>query len=231
MLLVALAGFPAGVALAQEVPPSEDAEIEPITDAAPKPPAPKPEPATPAKPAMPAKPAVQQAPVVTATALPGDKKTDDEPQPVYNAVVLQGLNKVTGHTSKLEGALGTVFHFGTLEITVKRCWKAPPEERPENAGLMEISELKPGEGPQKIFLGWMFSSSPGLSGLEHAVYDINMLSCEYRPELEKKPEPAHPAKSESKPAPKPAPKDKDAAAKKAAKSKKAPAKPKKTEPQ
>ena len=98
--------------------------------------------------------------------------------PDPNLVTLQGLNKVTGHISKLEGPLGTVMRFGALEIIARRCWKAPPEERPENAALLEIRELKPEEGPKRIFLGWMFSSSPGLSGLEHAVYDINVLSCE-----------------------------------------------------
>ena len=97
---------------------------------------------------------------------------------VCNKVVLQGLNKVTGHISQIEGMVGTVMRFGTLEIVAKRCWKAPPDERPENAALLEIREVRTGEGTKRIFLGWMFSSSPGLSGLEHAVYDINVISCE-----------------------------------------------------
>lgn len=88
--------------------------------------------------------------------------------------------------------MGTVMNFGTLEIIARRCWKAPPEERPENAALLEIREIKAGEGPQRIFLGWMFSSSPGLSGLEHPVYDINILSCEFLSDPEKKDEPEAP---------------------------------------
>jgi len=109
---------------------------------------------------------------------PKPKTPDAENSAEYNLVVLQGLNKVTGHVSKLEGPVGTVMNFGTLEIIARRCWKAPPEERPENAALLEIREVKAEEGAQKIFLGWMYSSSPGLSGLEHPVYDINVLSCE-----------------------------------------------------
>jgi hypothetical protein len=97
--------------------------------------------------------------------------------PSYTTVVLQGLNKVTGRTSKLEGPVGTLLRFGNLEIVARRCWKSDPEEQPENAALLEISELKTGEAPQKIFLGWMFSSSPGLSGLEHPVYDITVVAC------------------------------------------------------
>jgi len=115
-----------------------------------------------------------------------EQASDTEKEVVYNTVVLQGLNKVTGHISKLDGPLGTVLRFGNLEIIAKRCWKSPPEERPENAALLDIRELTPGEGPKNIFLGWMFSSSPGLSGLEHAVYDVNVLACEYRSDPEQK---------------------------------------------
>lgn len=108
----------------------------------------------------------------------GDKDTGQEPAPQYNIVLLQGLNKVTGHISRLKAPVGTVMRFGNLEIVAHRCWKSAPEDRPENAALLEISELRPGEPPSRIFLGWMFSSSPGLSALEHPVYDITVLACE-----------------------------------------------------
>lgn len=100
--------------------------------------------------------------------------------PEYNTIVLQGLNKVTGNILKFDGPIGTVLRFGNLEIVARRCWKAPPEDRPESAALLEISELRAGEEPKAIFLGWMFASSPGLSGLEHPVYDITVLDCAIR---------------------------------------------------
>jgi hypothetical protein len=112
------------------------------------------------------------------------KPPEEEKPPEYNTIVLQGLNKVTGHISRLEGPLGTVLRFDNLEVIARRCWKSSPEERPENAALLEISELKTGEAQTRIFLGWMFSSSPGLSGLEHAVYDVTVLACEERSEPE-----------------------------------------------
>jgi len=123
---------------------------------------------------------------------------EEDATPDPNTIVLQGLNKVTGHISKLEGPIGTVLRFGNLEIIARRCWKSSPEERPENAALLEISELKPGEAPQKIFLGWMFSSSPGLSGLEHPVYDITVLACEAREDPEKSDKPEKPAEKSDK---------------------------------
>jgi len=134
--------------------------------------------------------------------VPEDAKPAEEAVLTYNAVILQGLNKVTGHISKLEGPIGTVLNFGSLEIIVQRCWKSAPEERPENAALIEIRELKAGEERKRIFLGWMFSSSPGLSGLEHAVYDINILSCESQADPEKlgKPEKAEKPEKKTPPA-------------------------------
>jgi hypothetical protein len=120
-----------------------------------------------------------------ADALPKAPSVFDEPAPPQptNAVVLQGLNKVTGHISKINTAFNVTQRFGNLEITAKRCWKSAPEERPEDAVLLDIRELQAGEAGKRIFLGWMFSSSPGLSGLEHPVYDVNLLSCEFHPDV------------------------------------------------
>jgi hypothetical protein len=101
-----------------------------------------------------------------------------------NMLVLQGLNKVMGRVSTLEVPLGAMVRFENLEIIARKCWKSPPEERPENASLLEIREVKASEEPKQIFLGWMFSSSPGLSALEHPVYDVTVLSCEYRKDIE-----------------------------------------------
>lgn len=132
----------------------------------------------------------------------------EEEEPPVNTVVLQGLNKVTGRISRLEGPTGVVLAFDNLEIIPRRCWKAPPEERPENAVLLEIRELRKDEQPRQVFLGWMFSSSPGLSGMEHPVYDVNVVDCEYRSDPEPKPEkPAEaekPAKAKEKADKKPA---------------------------
>lgn len=110
-------------------------------------------------------------------------KSDDKSEE-SNVVVLRGLNKVIGRVSTLEVPLGTLANFENLEIIARKCWKAPPEDRPENAALLEVREVKSGEAPKQIFLGWMMSSSPAISSLEHPVYDITVLSCEYKKNLE-----------------------------------------------
>lgn len=105
---------------------------------------------------------------------------EEAPEGFYDIALLQGLNKVTARISKLEAPVGTSLRFGNLEVIVKRCWKSAPNERPENAALMEIIDRKPDEAPVVAFDGWMFSSSPSLAGLEHPVYDIIVLDCERR---------------------------------------------------
>lgn len=92
-------------------------------------------------------------------------------------VVLQGLEKITARTSTFEVPVGSTGTFGTLEITVHNCEKAPPEEPPENKAFMEIVDLRPDRDPVTVFTGWMFSSSPALNALEHPVYDVWVKTC------------------------------------------------------
>lgn len=120
-------------------------------------------------------------------AVPAPPPAPEEPVPgsgeevgYKNVANLQGLNKVTARISALEAPLGHAVQFGNLEILVQKCWQAPATERPENAALLEIWDRKPNETPKSVFHGWMFSSSPSLAGLEHAVYDITVLSCEQK---------------------------------------------------
>lgn len=95
-----------------------------------------------------------------------------------NVAILQGLNKVSATVSRIEAVIGSTVRFGTLEIAVRSCWKSAPGDRPENAALLEINEIKQGEPPARVFLGWMFSSSPGLSSLENPYYDITVIKCD-----------------------------------------------------
>lgn len=96
----------------------------------------------------------------------------------YDGVMLRVLNKVTARAQTVEAPIGSVVRSGTIEIVAHRCWKSAPDERPENAALIEVSEIKQGEAPTQIFLGWMFSSSPGISALEHPFYDVTVVKCE-----------------------------------------------------
>ena len=95
----------------------------------------------------------------------------------FNAVILQGLNKITARTSKITVPIGASVKFGNLEIIARTCWQSEPEEKPENSALLEIYETKTDAPPAQIFLGWIFSSSPSISALEHPFYDITLIKC------------------------------------------------------
>ncbi len=99
-----------------------------------------------------------------------------------STLTVQTLDKVTARIGTIEAEIGTPFRFGTLEITVKYCAFRPPEIPPEHAAFVEIFDLPlsgaDAQRPQQaVFSGWMFASSPAISGLEHAVYDVTLLSC------------------------------------------------------
>ena len=96
------------------------------------------------------------------------------PEPV---ALLEGLDKITARVSKFEAVVGAPVQFGTLAIRVRDCEKSPPEDTPESAAFVEIDETRPGEIRNRVFSGWMFASSPALSGLEHPVYDVTLLDC------------------------------------------------------
>ena len=91
--------------------------------------------------------------------------------------VLQALDKVVARISRLEAPLDRPIRFGTLEITVRVCHEALPEEPPENVAFIEIDEIHDGRPARRLYTGWMFASSPGLAAFEHPVYDIWVLNC------------------------------------------------------
>lgn len=94
--------------------------------------------------------------------------------------VLQGLDKTTARISKFEAPVGGTVTFGTLVITVRACFKRPPEEPPESAAFLQIDE-KRSDGTtvstKRVFSGWMFASSPAVSAMEDPIYDVNVLDC------------------------------------------------------
>lgn len=92
-------------------------------------------------------------------------------------VMLRGVDKITGRMSTLEAKIGTPVEFGDLSITPQKCITRTPEETPENAAYLEIIERNTKGDVIPVFNGWMFSSNPALSAMEHPVYDIWVLSC------------------------------------------------------
>ncbi len=95
----------------------------------------------------------------------------------YPIAVLRALDKVTARVTTLEAPVNQSVFFGDLEIVARRCDKRPPEEVPESAAFLEIYETVDGDTIVNVFSGWMFASSPGLSAMEHRVYEVWVIDC------------------------------------------------------
>jgi hypothetical protein len=100
----------------------------------------------------------------------------------YPIVKLRSLDKITAQTETFEANVGSTVKFGPLFIKVQACRKAPPIETPESAAFLQIWEVsKDGKTKEEdanwVFSGWMFASSPGLSSMDHAIYDVWVLDC------------------------------------------------------
>lgn len=148
-----------------------------------------------------------------------DETLEEEEQagdaPTYSQermATLRALDKITGRSADFEIEVGEPMVFGILEIDLKACFQTPPEEPPESAAFLQITEAdyvetntlteprpasevraeasaagtpenapavtESGEEPAgPLFSGWMFASTPGLSALEHPVYDVWVIRC------------------------------------------------------
>lgn len=115
---------------------------------------------------------------VPALALPVQETP--EAQVVPNAVTyvrMRALDKITARISEVEFKLGEENRFGTLAITARYCRSTPPEEAPESYAFLTIVDNRVDGTTEKVFEGWMVASSPSITALEHAVYDVWVIGC------------------------------------------------------
>lgn len=97
--------------------------------------------------------------------------------------IVQAVDKVTAETMRFEVEVnGRPVAFNkTLIFRARACEVTAPEERERDAvAYLEVSIQSRGAPTQdvrQVFRGWMFASSPGLSGLQHPVYDAWVVGC------------------------------------------------------
>jgi len=66
--------------------------------------------------------------------------------------------------------------MGTLNIKVYSCFTEPPNEIPEDYVLIDVKDNFQ-DKKKSIYTGWMISSSPDVTPLEHPIYDLWLLGC------------------------------------------------------
>ena len=67
--------------------------------------------------------------------------------------------------------------FGSLSIEIYSCFKNSPEQIPENFVLLKIFDELNNENEKLVYQGWMISSSPASTPLEHPIYDLWLINC------------------------------------------------------
>jgi hypothetical protein len=94
-------------------------------------------------------------------------------------VVLRTIDKVSARRQTFDLPVDKTIKFGKgLFIKARACRKASPLDKPEDAAFLQIWEHNPADDkPRWVFSGWMFSSNPSLSAMEHAVYDVWVIAC------------------------------------------------------
>ena len=103
------------------------------------------------------------------------------PQPLANApgttLMLRGLDKITGKPTAIVAPIGKPVQFATLTITARYCYSTPASETPETSAFLQIDDHRPDQGEKRIFSGWMYASSPSLTGMQHPLYDVWVINC------------------------------------------------------
>ena len=88
--------------------------------------------------------------------------------------ILQALDKVNAQNATLTVKVGQSATFGSLVITVQACDIRPPDQPPDAAAYLMVTDAhanSPG------FKGWMLKQEPEVNMLEHPIYDLRVTGC------------------------------------------------------
>jgi hypothetical protein len=98
--------------------------------------------------------------------------------------VIQAIDKTTAETMKFEVEVGgrPVRFNRNLIFSVRACEVSTPDELTEDAiAYVDVSLQSRGVNqpadPRQLFRGWMFASSPAVSGLQSPNYDAWVVGC------------------------------------------------------
>lgn len=90
------------------------------------------------------------------------------------SAVLRGLDKVNGHHTDIEVQIGGNAEIYGLIVTLTEC--RYPAANPTGDAYAYLTIRDPLNG-EVFFDGWMIASSPALSALDHARYDVWVIRC------------------------------------------------------
>ena len=86
------------------------------------------------------------------------------------------LNKISNKLVEKSIKVNESDFIEALNIQVYSCFTEPPNEIPEDYVLIDVKDNLQ-EQEISIYKGWMISSSPDVTPLEHTIYDLWLLGC------------------------------------------------------
>lgn len=87
---------------------------------------------------------------------------------------LRWLDKISGITQDIEIAVGETQTHGRLAIKLDDC--RYPVNDPASNAFAHLT-IRDSLQEQPVFMGWMIATSPALSSMDHARYDVWVLRC------------------------------------------------------
>lgn len=87
---------------------------------------------------------------------------------------LRWLDKMSGETADVDLSRGQSAVWGRLTIQLNAC--RYPDDNPTGEAYAHLT-IRDALSASTVFSGWMVASSPALSALDHARYDVWVLRC------------------------------------------------------
>ena len=94
-----------------------------------------------------------------------------------NIAEIQILDKITAKVKTYNIKKNNSLKIDSLNVEIYACFKSPPEEIPEDYVLLKIYDSIDNSKNNLIYQGWMISSSPSATPLEHPIYDLWLKDC------------------------------------------------------
>lgn len=89
--------------------------------------------------------------------------------------LLRGLDKISGRTTDMPVPVGQAVRYGRLEVRLGEC--RYPAGDPSSDAFAQLTITDTAQNVT-LFSGWMIASSPALSALDDARYDVWVISCQ-----------------------------------------------------
>ncbi len=87
------------------------------------------------------------------------------------------LNKITTKPYTLNIVIGKKYNFSNISYEVHKCAKSTDACNLSNKMLVSVYDIKEKADNSLIFRGWMISTNPSISTIEHPVYELIPIKC------------------------------------------------------